>query len=368
MTEAAGENPENLSASELLDAVRDSLSSERLIVCRFLVLLMELDRRQLYRNVGFPSLFHWLTRGLGLSESSAAKRIQVTRLLTRLPNIRESVFAMLRAGDMHLAGLSVLAPHLTAENADKILADAKGRTRLQMESMIVSLGLTNGPATSAKPWIRIMSAELSHESGKWPAPDQGTDKNPEQARDQDPDEIRRQISDFAHDRRPAAESTGHCRSSSASGNQGRDHLKDRLKDQGLAIRLAVTLIGDGARDLLRLRELFPWHDPGRIIHEALSLLRKTRDFPATKLPRETQRQVFARDGHQCTFVSDDGVRCPARGRLQIDHILPRAKGGDDRIENLRLLCAAHNQLMAERHFGRDFMRQRMSERQFGSSE
>jgi hypothetical protein len=110
---------------------------------------------------------------------------------------------------------------------------------------------------------------------------------------------------------------------------------------------------------LRLRELYPYRDPSQIINEALGLMRKARDLPASQVPKAIQRQIFFRDGNQCNFVSDDGRRCSERGRLQVDHILPVAKGGDDRAENLRLLCAPHNQLMAERHFGKDFMRDKI---------
>jgi 5-methylcytosine-specific restriction endonuclease McrA len=39
--------------------------------------------------------------------------------------------------------------------------------------------------------------------------------------------------------------------------------------------------------------------------------------------------------------------------LQIDHIVPFAKGGKTEASNLRTLCRAHNLLMAELEFGRE---------------
>jgi 5-methylcytosine-specific restriction endonuclease McrA len=65
--------------------------------------------------------------------------------------------------------------------------------------------------------------------------------------------------------------------------------------------------------------------------------------------------VFERDGGRCTFVGDDGRRCESDWNLQIDHIVPYAKGGDNSPENLRLLCARHNRLAAEREFGKERM-------------
>ena len=76
--------------------------------------------------------------------------------------------------------------------------------------------------------------------------------------------------------------------------------------------------------------------------------KRTRHIPA--LVRD---EVFLRDNGQCTFVSDTGNRCCATKRLEIDHILPFARGGSHDLENLRLLCREHNQLEAEKVFGRD---------------
>ena len=74
------------------------------------------------------------------------------------------------------------------------------------------------------------------------------------------------------------------------------------------------------------------------------------------IPAEVQREVWERDGGQCTFHSDDGTRCAARMDLQYDHIIPEARGGrSDDKDNLRLRCHAHNQYEAERAFGKPFM-------------
>ncbi len=79
------------------------------------------------------------------------------------------------------------------------------------------------------------------------------------------------------------------------------------------------------------------------------------------LPRAVRREVFARDGEQCSFISEAGVRCDARSFLEVDHIHPKALGGDDSAANTRLLCATHNRLAAERVFGRDYVQRRIRE-------
>jgi len=73
------------------------------------------------------------------------------------------------------------------------------------------------------------------------------------------------------------------------------------------------------------------------------------------IPARVQREVWARDNGQCTFVGDGDHRCEARSDLEFDHIEPVAKGGEATVANIRLLCRAHNQLVAERTYGAVFM-------------
>jgi len=48
--------------------------------------------------------------------------------------------------------------------------------------------------------------------------------------------------------------------------------------------------------------------------------------------------------------------------LEIDHILPQAKGGASTVDNLRVRCRAHNRLAAEEEFGVLFIEQKIEER------
>jgi 5-methylcytosine-specific restriction endonuclease McrA len=105
----------------------------------------------------------------------------------------------------------------------------------------------------------------------------------------------------------------------------------------------------------------------RVLDLAIAQLEK-RKFAATDRPRQARassnprtipshvrRAVWHRDGGQCTFVSEKGLRCEARGRLEFDHIDPVARGGQATVDAIRLRCRAHNQYEAERLFGCEFM-------------
>ena len=101
------------------------------------------------------------------------------------------------------------------------------------------------------------------------------------------------------------------------------------------------------------------------------------------IPAALRRAVAQRDGYRCSYVPGvaaidcvDGVdvndanvndagkmangnseakRCEAIHRLEFDHVKPRAHGGQNTVDNLRLLCRAHNNLAAKDVMGKQFI-------------
>ena len=52
-----------------------------------------------------------------------------------------------------------------------------------------------------------------------------------------------------------------------------------------------------------------------------------------------KNQALERDGYKCVIC---GLGKKEGVELQIDHVLPRSKGGDGHLENAQTLCAPHN--------------------------
>ena len=59
------------------------------------------------------------------------------------------------------------------------------------------------------------------------------------------------------------------------------------------------------------------------------------------MTRSKKDKVRRRAGKQCE-------RCGRRGRLTVDHILPKSRGGTDAYANLQCLCYECNQHKADR--------------------
>ena len=76
---------------------------------------------------------------------------------------------------------------------------------------------------------------------------------------------------------------------------------------------------------------------------------------ARAIPAAVEREVRLRDAGRCQFPLDSGGVCGSTTRLQLDHIVPVALGGQATVENLRLLCACHNRYAARLTLGEGVM-------------
>jgi 5-methylcytosine-specific restriction endonuclease McrA len=63
--------------------------------------------------------------------------------------------------------------------------------------------------------------------------------------------------------------------------------------------------------------------------------------PRTVKRKISRRALFARDGWRCVY-------CGSAGRLTLDHVIPRSRGGDSVWENVVTSCAPCNLRKADR--------------------
>jgi len=87
--------------------------------------LAEVDARGIYRERACSSLYTYCVYELRLSEDEAQRRSRAARTARTFPVL----FEMLAEGAIHLTGLLLLAPYLTADNHAELLARARFRTK-----------------------------------------------------------------------------------------------------------------------------------------------------------------------------------------------------------------------------------------------
>ena len=111
------------------------LRREREAATDFLLALADFDRRRGWERLGHASLFAFLTRELGLSNSAAWYRQAAARVLPRHP----AVEAALRDGRLCLSVVGDLARVLTAQNEAEVLPRFLGTSSRDAKAVVAAI-------------------------------------------------------------------------------------------------------------------------------------------------------------------------------------------------------------------------------------
>lgn len=94
---------ENLQDQDLINGAEKLAEVERTSVKELLLYLKEIDHRRLYADLGYTSLFDFVSRHLKFPEDQAYRRISVMRLMLDVPGLEEK----LASGDLSLTNMTV---------------------------------------------------------------------------------------------------------------------------------------------------------------------------------------------------------------------------------------------------------------------
>jgi hypothetical protein len=103
------------------------LGQSRRVEADLVAHVAEVDERRHWAREAFPTLFAYCTEALHLSEGEAYLRIAAARASHEHPVL----LGMLSDGRLHLSGIALLAPHLTAENRQTLLQRSTHRSKRQ---------------------------------------------------------------------------------------------------------------------------------------------------------------------------------------------------------------------------------------------
>jgi hypothetical protein len=280
-----------MTGNEIKLEMREIHGSERSLLSRFLSLITLAECQRVFVEDGYGSVKRWLVCEFGYSESPANQRLQASRFSRAFPIILD----LISKGELTLTTVCLLRGILSQEER-RIGCEVPREMKLHLIEKI--RGCTEEKTQS------ILA-------------------------DAFPDIVKRA-----------------------------DSLKPIGHDEVL---LQTVLTSEDAASLTRVRLLrshaMPYATWGQLIgflsytyikrEEQLGLT--TRD--AAGIGGAKRRFVLRRAGDKCEFVSPDGVCCGSQYQLEVDHILPKARGGTNALDNLRCLCRVHNQYMAWKILG-----------------
>lgn len=337
-TMAMTNDPRLLDDALLLERVRALVVRSNGNEAELLEHLAEVDGRKLFLP-NHTSMFEYCICELGFSEAVSENRIAVARASRRFPRLIE----MRRSGAIHLTGLRMLVPHLTDENADALLEEARGKTKRQIEDIIAA----HAPRPAVPESIRKVPVRV--DPAPSPAAGSSSDCGPLFAAPQSPKPA--VVAPLAPDMYYVQLTASR-------------ELRDKI-DEAKALLSHQVPNGDLATILDRALTVLI----ARVKKDRFGVGRKARkgklpEGPAKSrhIPDAIKRAVYDRDGGRCTFVGTDGKRCEARGFIQFDHLDGFARRKEHTTPSISLRCRAHNLHAAEVMYGPELMARKRKER------
>ena len=273
----------------------------------FLDALAEFDRRKLFRDLGHANLFAYLHQGLKLSRAAAHHRRAAAWLVQRFPEVLEPI----REGKLCFTTAAVLASVATEENLTAVLPRFFGLSKQEALELAAELKPrtvvpTRTVVTRVEqpvPKIRLGESGMLRTEGE----------------------------------RPVAERT---LVEPMTATESRIHVT--VSREFLAL-LKKARAGESHRS--------PGASDEEILTSALELLIEKQEKRTASVPAKVKREVVKRDGGKCQWPVDAGGVCGSTTRLEIDHVVPRGKGGPSTTSNSRILCKPHNLEAARQVYG-----------------
>ncbi|MGE0633981.1 MAG: HNH endonuclease [Pseudobdellovibrionaceae bacterium] len=315
-----------LTNSELVESTFKTVKEERRITIEVLHHFRELERRKIFLEKGYPSLFAYIVKELGYSDSAAYRRIEAMRALKELPDIESKI----ESGSVNLTTLAKVQTYFKAEKKDgnviskaqktELLESLENRSTRDVEKVLLELR----PQSLQEEKVRVVSCE--HTELKLILSE----------------ELRGeldQIKNLLSHKYPNMNYTDLIGVLAKNALQRLDpNLKKREKPQ----KTKTTSNKNSSSETEEKSQ--PQNQRKATFSPEVSVHKNNYEKQSRYILSDVKHQVWKRDRGQCTFKDHKTGRvCGSKKFLEYDHVKPFALGGESTIENLRLLCRGHNQ-------------------------
>ena len=326
---------DDVPAPALLRSLTADFARESVANATLLGRIASADARRLHVPEGYSSMHAYCVDFHHLSEDEAYKRIQAARAARAFPEL----FVALAERRLHLTAIVLIAPWLSRENADEVIAAATHKRKVEIQAWL------------ARRFGRAPEPALPLAGPASPEP-----ASPEPASPPElvPEPVVPSLADLTQRLPPQSDGrvSFHARI--------RPSLRDKMQ---YAKALFAVPSGNDDELMERAYDLLIAEGEKQKFGASASPRAPRATSSPRRIPAHVKRDVWLRDGGRCTFTGASGHVCGATRLLEFDHVVPIARGGRTAADNIRLRCRAHNQYEAEKEFGADFMEQKRAEQQ-----
>ncbi len=306
-------NFNTLSNANLVSCFENIVRSERKITAQVLECIAEIDRRRLYIDKGFTSLFDYLVKDVGNSPGAAMRRIDAARLLRELPEVVEKF----ESGSLTLSQATQVqraAREYRKINKTIVSTEEKRELFLQIEN------------SSQKETEQIIATALDLPT----AP------------------IQKETIHRDH-------SVTLTITLTSEQMEILEQAQNMISHAVVSNNWAETLTYLAKKEVARrstLRTSKPATAVAVVKVQDAQVCRQKRSTIQNNLKRSAVpakvRKALLHPSAVCAHIDKNGKTCSSQRFLQIDHIKSWSRGGPHKLENLQVLCGVHNRLKYER--------------------
>lgn len=304
-------NLKNLSDGSLLESAKRLVQEEREVLTKILHHLREIERRRLFCDLKYKSLHEYAVAELKYSDAQAGRRIAAMRLLKEVPEIEERI----TDGSLSLSNLAMAQTLFLKEKK-------AGRPASVESKREVLFQLENQTTRAAEKIVAQINPEMAYRNNI----------NFDSIKD---DSLREKLLTI---KGRMAHTHPHMTLEELLHVLADNELEKLNRSVGVR-RPAKALARKGHKGSACRASV----EAGAETAPSNDILNQP-SAPKVKTKAQMIREVRQRDQHKCTS-------CGSTHALQIDHKMPKAVGGLDTAENLRLLCRTCNQRAAIRFYG-----------------
>jgi 5-methylcytosine-specific restriction endonuclease McrA len=284
----------------------DLLRREHGALVDFLVALSEFDRTETHRRLGFANVFDYLHRELRLSRGAAHYRKVAARLVAKFPEVVEP----LRDGRLCLTSVVQLALVMNEQNRAEVLPRFFHCSKQEAKAAAVEIK----PAAVVPRRTVVTEIPVPVNSVTSPV-------HPDELRSSRPVPARTVVEPL-------------------TSSLGRIHLT-----------VSRAFVGKLKKARAGQSHVQPGATDEQVLEAALDLLLAQQEQRRARVPPRVKREVRGRDAGRCQWKLDSGGICGSEVRAEIDHVVPRGRGGPSTVDNCRVLCDVHNREAARQVYG-----------------
>lgn len=326
----------NISNAELISRIEKLVRTERKITHLVLTHIIEIEERKIFAELGYDSMYSYLTQGLGYSEGSAYRRLRSAQVLKKAPEIT----VKLEDGSLNLSQLAQVQKCIReSQNAGKLVS--------QKETLVILEKLENKNSYETE---KVLAVEFdrpvqTHESIK-PQQDDSVRLQITLTQEQfkELEQAKSLLSHICHEGNWADVIA------TLAKNYNDRKLKGRTNTPHLLTSESHDAIQRGHSRMVSpsSKQEQPLTSENNQSNETRQT--STQRFAATPVKKSRKyisvhikRDLLKKANNCCEYINPKtNQRCNSKYKLQSDHIQPWSKGGSNNPDNLRVLCQTHN--------------------------